>query len=311
MPTNNVFNCSFINYYITRFKLIKQDLKIYNLPNDFSRAEELSYPVMIRAYQSPYPSLRNKSIIHWNMIDIILMGKKTIVDISNMPSLETGELMVLSKGSCLISQALPENGLFKSIVIYFTNEFLADFLIKYKGVIKEEKNKPKVPFLKYKQDDFMAAFIKSLQVIMQSKQTNTREFKMIKAEEILLYLAIEEPGKLQSLAVIARDNEDMVLRKAVESTIASQVTIEELSFLCNTSISSFKRRFIKIYGMPPKKWIIRQKVHLAATLLKHPDERPGSVYEKVGYENHSSFSKAFKQQYGMTPNIYRQTNLDF
>jgi len=47
-------------------------------------------------------------------------------------------MMLLSKASYLISQALPENGLFKSIVLYFTNEFLADFNIKYGGSQKKQ-----------------------------------------------------------------------------------------------------------------------------------------------------------------------------
>lgn len=291
--------------------MIDKELKIYNLPNDFSTADELCQPVMIRSYQSPTPSLRNKSIINWNMIDIILMGRKTIIDISGMPSLETGELMVLSKGSCLISQAIPENGLFKSIVFYFTNEFLADFLIKYSDIDIQEKRIEKKPFLKYTQDPFMANYIKALQGMLQSPQTCNPAFKLLKAEEILLYLAIKEPGKLQSLAVIAKDNENMELRKAVESMLGSKVTVEELAFLCNTSVSSFKRRFFSIYGMPPQKWITQQKIALAAILLKHPDECASTVYEKVGYENQSSFTKAFKQYHGLTPKAYQKVNLDF
>lgn len=290
--------------------MMPQSLKVYNLPNDFSTREELCQQVMIRAYQSKIPSLRNKSIINWNMIDIILKGKKTIIDISGMPSLETGEIMILSKGSCLISQALPEDGLFKSIVIYFTNEFLADFLSKYHHLGSQKKTKSKAPFLKYEQDTFIENFILSLQEILFSKQTCTPEFKMLKAEELLLYLAIKERDKLQSLAVIARDHEDMELRKTIETMLGTQVTIEELAFLCNTSLSSFKRRFFKIYAMSPKKWIIQRKIELAAKLLIHPDECAGTVYEKVGYESHASFTKAFKQHFGLTPNNYRQANLN-
>jgi hypothetical protein len=188
--------------------MMEQGLKIYNLPNDFSMDEELGQQVMIRAYQSPVQSLRNKSIINWNMIDIILMGRKTIIDISGMPSLESGELMVLSKGSCLISQALPENGLFKSLVIYFTNGFLADFLTKYRHLTNTKKGMDKTPFLKYTQDDFMTNYILSLQQLLKSNQKCTPEFKLLKAEEILLYLTVLQPGKLQSLSVIARDNGD-------------------------------------------------------------------------------------------------------
>lgn len=288
-----------------------QELQIYNLPNDFSTVEELNQPVIIRAYQSPIPSLRNKSIINWNMIDIILMGKKTIIDITGMPSLETGEMMLLSRGSCLISQALPEHGLFKSIVIYFTNEFLANFLIKYPELNHPAKMLAKKPFLKYGQDAFISDYIKTLYGLLQKPETCIPAFKLLKAEEILLYLAIREPGKLQSLAVIARDNEDMELRKAVENMLGTKVTIEELAFLCNTSISSFKRRFFNIYGMPPQKWITQKKIAFAAALLRHPGEYVGTVYEKAGYESQSSFTKAFKQHYGLTPKAYQVANSDF
>jgi AraC-like DNA-binding protein len=266
----------FFNFNINQIPLpalTQQELKIYDLPNDFSTREELSHPVMIRAYQSSQKSLRNKSIIHWNMIDIILMGRKIIIDVSNINSLETGEFMLLSKGSYLISQALPENGLFKSIVLYFTNEFLADFYIKYSSLTKEERPVPKeppvpkerpvpkAPFLKYQQDLFIKNYILSLQVLMQSPDINSR------------------------------------------------VTVEELAFLCHTSLSSFKRRFIKIYGMPPQKWLVQQKMELAAGLLKHPDERSGSVFEKVGYDSQSSFTKAFRLQYGMTPKAFQEKHL--
>jgi AraC-like DNA-binding protein len=74
-------------------------------------------------------------------------------------------------------------------------------------------------------------------------------------------------------------------------------------------VSTFKRKFFKIYGTSPQKWLTQQKMRIAANLLKHPHERPGSVYEKVGYENQSSFILAFKKQYGMTPREYQQTNL--
>jgi AraC-like DNA-binding protein len=82
-----------------------------------------------------------------------------------------------------------------------------------------------------------------------------------------------------------------------------------LAFLCNTSVSTFKRKFFKIYGTSPQKWLTQQKMRIAANLLKHPHERPGSVYEKVGYENQSSFILAFKKQYGKTPREYQQANL--
>ncbi len=247
--------------------------------------------------------------MNWNMIDIILSGKKTIIDVSNITSLETGELMLSSKGSYLIHQALPENGLFKSIVLYFTNDFLTDFLIKYDGLLKNEKQIVKTPYLVYQQDPFIKNYVSSLQELMLSLEINSIEFKLIKVEELLLYLLRTNPKKLLSLSVSVKDDADMAVKKAAESAIGTQNTVEELAFLCNMSLSTFKRRFIKLYGLPPQKWMVQQKMLMAANLLKHPDERSGSIFEKLGYENQSSFIKAFKQQYGITPKAFQEAQM--
>jgi AraC family transcriptional regulator, exoenzyme S synthesis regulatory protein ExsA len=131
-------------------------LVIYNLPNDFNSAEEHNKPVIIRSHQATSNSANNKSIIHQNMVDIVIAGKKTIIDVYNITSLEAGELMILSKGSTLISQALPKQGLFHNFVIYFTNEVFAEFWIKYTTRSSESaKGISNQPFITYRQDEFI------------------------------------------------------------------------------------------------------------------------------------------------------------
>ena len=284
---------------------------IYNLPDDFNSPEDHGKPVIIRSYQSTSSSPNNKSIINQNMVDIVIAGKKTIIDAYNITALEAGELMILSKGSSLISQALPKDGLFHNLVLYFTNEVFADFWIKYAAKTNElSKGKPKQPFITYRQDVFLNTYINSVLLLLKSPSKFSDDFKQIKLEELLLYLLRTDPEKLQSLSVIVRDDEDMQFRKVAESHITTPISVEEMAFLCNTSLSTFKRRFFKIYGTSPQKWLIQQKLKMAANLLKHPHERPGLVYEKVGYENQSSFILAFKNQYGMTPKEYQRMNLN-
>lgn len=102
----------------------------------------------------------------------------------------------------------------------------------------------------------------------------------------------------------------MRFRKAAESHITTPISVEELAFLCNTSLSTFKRKFFNIYGTSPQRWLTRQKIQLAANLLKQPHERPGSVYEQVGYSSQSGFILAFKKECGMTPKEYQLANLN-
>lgn len=93
---------------------------------------------------------------------------------------------------------------------------------------------------------------------------------------------------------------DFEIRKAVELNITNNLTLEELAFLCHTSVSSFKRKFIKIYNKTPSRYFLQQKMELAKSLLLQ-NQNPGEVFYKVGYENNSSFSQSFKQVYGINP----------
>jgi len=281
-------------------------LVIYNLPNDFNSAEEQGKAVIIRSHQASTRSANNKSIIHQNMVDMIIAGKKTIIDAYNITALEAGEMMILAKGSSLISQAVPKQGLFHSLVIYFSNEMLADFRIKYTtGSNGNLKENAKQPFITYRQDVFISSYINSVLLLLKSPSKFPDQFKQVKLEELLLYLLYTDPEKLQSLSMIAKDNEDMQFRKAAESHITTPISVDELAFLCNTSLSTFKRKFLMIYGTSPQRWLTRQKMQLAANLLKRPQERSSSVYAQVGYANQSSFILAFKKEYGMTPKEYR------
>jgi AraC-like DNA-binding protein len=285
-------------------------LVIYNLPNDFNSAEEQDKSIIIRSHQAATPSANNKSIIHQNMVDIIISGKKTIIDAYNITALEAGEIMILSKGSTLISQALPKEGIFHNLAIYFTNETLANFRIKYAAAANHNvKEHRKQPFITYRQDVFISNYVNSILLLLKSPSKFTDQFKQIKLEELLLYLLYTDPGKLLSLSIIAKDSEDMQLRNAAESHITTPISVDELAFLCNTSLSTFKRRFLNIYGTSPQRWLTRQKMQLAANLLKHPQQRPGDIYAQVGYANQSGFILAFKKEYGMTPTAYRLANL--
>jgi AraC-like DNA-binding protein len=212
----------------------------------------------------------------------------------------------------LISEVLAENGLFNSLVIYFNNESLSAFRVKYNGLASEknEGRRKKMPFLLYRQDAFIRNYIASIEHMLQEDALKTAVFRQMKLEELLLYLLHLDPDKFYSLLPVAATDEEMRLRRAAEHNVCNPVTVAELAFLCNMSMSTFKRKFFKIYGTSPVQWLLQQKLQMAANLLKHPAEKPGLVFEKVGYANHSSFSQAFKKEFGITPTQYQERNMN-
>ena len=281
---------------------------IYNLPQDLTPAgSSETGPVIIRRYQSRHNTVKNKIILHSNMINLLISGQKTILHAGGATTIHAGELLILSCGNCLTTEVVPINQLFSSIILYFDNTLLTDFLHKHRHLLKEEQT-PSTPFLTFQQDAFIRNYVDSLDLLLQLPSPLLPALKKCKIEELLHYLLNKNPSSLFSLPTLTLTQDDLAIRSAVESHIGNPVTVEELAFLCHCSPSTFKRKFRKIYGLPPQRWLLEKKMQLAADLLKHPDEKPGLVYQQIGYENHSSFTQSFKRQYGMTPKEYQEQN---
>ncbi len=60
---------------------------------------------------------------------------------------------------------------------------------------------------------------------------------------------------------------DLLIRQAVTANMFYTITAEELAFLCNMTLSTFKRHFGKIYGTSPSKWILAKRMEKAAQYL--------------------------------------------
>ena len=148
-------------------------------------------------------------------------------------------------------------------------------------------------------------------MLFQSAVKISTEMKLLKFEELMLYLLEKYPAQLLSFQnTKIKHPDDLELRKAVETNITNNVSQEELAFLCNMSVSTFKRHFTRIYGTSPSKWLLQKRMELAKELLLHYNEKPSEVYHKVGYENHSSFTQSFKQSFGITPKEFQRQQLN-
>lgn len=285
-------------------------MKVINLPQDLLPAGYPPDEIVIKRYTSAINTVKNKIILHQNMISLLMEGQKTISHPDNSTTVHEDEILLLSCGNCLTTEVLSGQGKFQSIILYFSNKLLADFYIKYATMINRKKETPGQASLTFKKDTFIRNYITSLDVLLQSREQLSPELKLLKLEELMVYLLETNSDAVASFRITATsDVKDLALRQVVESNIATQMSVEEMAFLCNASLSTFQRRFNAVYGLSPQKWLLEQKLQLAARLLQQPGEKPSDVYLKVGYENHSSFSKSFKQQFGLTPKEFQEQRL--
>ena len=75
-----------------------------------------------------------------------------------------------------------------------------------------------------------------------------------KFEEIMLYLVHLNGVEFLNTLITKLDDKIIRLTAIVENNKLSRLSLEELAFLSNMSISTFKREFAKLYNQTPMKW---------------------------------------------------------
>ncbi|MEO5997525.1 MAG: AraC family transcriptional regulator [Chitinophagaceae bacterium] len=288
---------------------------IFTLPDDvnFETTGE-SNDLIFYNYSAPSETFYGKNILAKNAISLVISGEKTMRFAEKKIEISDNEIHFLSTGNCLVSMKLSDKKPFKTILIFFDNKILTDFLLKYQvriNLLTKGQIISKEPFLTFNKDGFIENYITSLGLLFESKIQISSEMKVIKFDELMLYLLENYPTKILAFQSLKNSElNDLEIRKVVENNITTNISIEDMAFLCNISLSTFKRRFLKIYDSSPNKWLLQKRMELAKELLIYNKEKPSEVFYKLGYENHSSFSQSFKQIFGTTPKEFQTMHLD-
>jgi len=66
--------------------------------------------------------------------------------------------------------------------------------------------------------------------------------------------------------------------------------------------------FIKETGAGINRYIKKVRMHKAEQLLRTTNIKVSDICHEVGYPNLSYFCKSFAEEFGMTPNQFRQVN---
>jgi len=117
----------------------------------------------------------------------------------------------------------------------------------------------------------------------------------------LLRLRDESPGSRRLSPAQCRRLSEHVRRR-----IHERPAIEELASIVDLSADYFSRCFSETFGLPPRDWLIRQRIREATRLLTTTNLAVYQVADQLGYQNVSQFSRQFHRQAGVSPRVYRQ-----
>lgn len=94
----------------------------------------------------------------------------------------------------------------------------------------------------------------------------------------------------------------------IEHNFQNEITIEDIAGVCGLNRTYFGKIFKEALGKTPQEFLLNYRMLKAAELLKLTSLSIGNVGLAVGYANQMHFSRAFKNNYGISPREWRYQN---
>lgn len=123
------------------------------------------------------------------------------------------------------------------------------------------------------------------------------------------YLMGNESDTLQLSDVPSSPN--TLFLKVLDDYVAKNIEKEDISVgdLASVSCMSESSLFKKmkgLLGIGPGEYILLARLKRASVLLRDPSVSISEISTRVGFRSHSTFSTAFRKQFGMSPKEYRE-----
>lgn len=259
--------------------------------------------ILFHNYESEVEHDKIKVDMGSHLISFILEGQKQVFQHTSSASVDTDSFLMLRAGNCLMTERLSANRSYKSFLFFFEKEIITDFMVKHK--IKAAIPAENPDYLVLKKDPFIRHFLESLLLLIHEMTSIPQGLKKAKFEELMLYLLEREGEKVLYFFLEQKTSpQEINFKKVIEQNLETKLSLEELAFLCNMSLSTFKRKFAEHYESSPSKWFLQKRMEQAEYMLRVERLKPSEIYFEVGFSNLSSFSQAFKHRYGTSPSQY-------
>lgn len=96
----------------------------------------------------------------------------------------------------------------------------------------------------------------------------------------------------------------------IDKNLHANLTLNDVAKIASFSPYHFHRIFKTITGEPLNKYINRRKIEIAAFDILHQNKNISDIAYKYGFCDVTSFSRAFKKFYGISPTTFIKQNLN-
>ena len=260
-------------------------------------------------YTSSRDYAQNDVLMSEHVIVYILQGQKAI-NIEGMEyKINSGELFLLLKGKYVMSEYMPQEGEFRSIMLFFNRHLISEILHTVgENITLLPTTKSDLPVQIITCTPILSRLYESFQVITTGEENIfQRELLELKIKELIYTLLSTEKTRIPIFAFLRQiyNSENRSITTVVNDNLYNKTSVEALAMLCCMSVSTFKREFTKEFGTSPIKYINDKRLEKALLLVRNTRQNIGDIAYECGFESYVHFSRCFKTKYGKSANEIR------
>jgi AraC-like DNA-binding protein len=275
------------------------------VPHDVKHQRQINAGEISFVYYREKDSVgKNRVVFSHYAISFVLNGQKELYRSTGNTLISSHQGILIPGGHSIIAERTLNDDLYSSLIAFFPRELVTNFLAK-KAITAHHNNQPTAvsPYLLFSRTPFLNEYLRGLIALIEGGQQLSDAMALHKLEELLLTVYELFPEQFPIMFAGEQTNQ-LSLKQLIEDNLLNNLTLEELAFLANRSLSSFKRDFESLHSIAPQRYIRDRKLEIAsAELLK--GKSVSEIYHVYGYDNPSNFNTAFKKKYGLTPTTYR------
>jgi len=243
--------------------------------------------------------------IHNNYIVYVVEGRKVWHTTHGAYDLQEGSCFFVRKGASIVEQYGGKD--FSFFLFFVPDEFICEVVRSRSSPISSVRKKYD-PVMRVDNSASISAFFQSMFSYFDEDYTPDPTLLELKFKELILTIA-QNPRNSELLAYfrsLLQEPQNISLQKIMDENFQLNMGLEEFAKLGARSLSAFKRDFLRIYNMPPGKWLLEKRLLYAMHLLKHMGKSVTDAASESGFENPSHFSRAFRQRFHTAPGSIKQ-----
>jgi AraC-like DNA-binding protein len=268
-------------------------------------------------FYSYHSAERKEKVCFWNHHTLIFQvsGQFTLETSSQTISMSGGEMLLIGRnqlGTLTKTPGPAGPGLagpgpagplagshYETVVISLQEDLLRRIVLEEK--LESDRKYIGPPNLLIPTNEFLQGYFQSIiPYARNSGAAMTDELGILKVKEGVKLLLHALPGLVNFLFDFSQPYK-IDLERFMLHNFHFNVPIEKFAQLTGRSLASFKRDFLKTFGIPPRQWLQDKRLTEAKRLIETKHEKPSAIYLDLGFESLSHFSHSFKKKFGMAP----------